>query len=514
MRRLRISLVFVIAAFLAMIGANPALAADAPAEILVERSPGQPGSLTLENRTIELETGKTAEVEAGTLLVPETRGRPGSPVISIPFYRLRSTAAEPEPPIFLLAGGPGASWIDRFRHEENHREVERYRTIADVVLFDQRGGGHSLPRMDCEAERGQLPADKPVSSARRAEELRRLARDCRDRWLEAGVDLAAYNTRENVSDVLALQEALGYPKVSLVGGSYGSHLALALMRRAPARIHRAILYGVEGPDHTWDDPGGRLAALERIAGTAEADPTLGPHIPDGGLLGALEAVIARLEKEPKAVTVSRGDQTVSVVVDATAVRQFAAIQAGRRSRPNAWPEFVLDLLHGDYSHIAHGALALRELRLDDPMHYMMDCASGISPTRAERYRRHPARKILGDINFEYRHLCDIWLEAGGDAEEADLGAGFRAPVTVDVPTLLIHGTWDTSTPIGNAREVAAALPRSHLLEVITGNHGALYNLYSHWPPAWDMVRRFLSGEVSRLPTSVTLPPVKFAPRSH
>lgn len=471
---------------------------------LVERPEGKPGDLTIAPKTVTIEDGTEVEVEAGVLLVPENRQRVDGPALSIPFYRLRSTSDDPASPIFLLAGGPGSSWIDRFENDENFKEVQRYRGIADVVLFDQRGGGHSLPALSCD-ERQRLPADAPLDSAKVASALREMSARCRARWQAAGVDLSAYNTRENVADVLALRAALGYERMSLVGGSYGSHLALALMREAAAAIDRVLLYGIEGLDQTWDDPAGRLAAYERIAGAAEVSEILGSSIPDGGLLDALRAVVERLEKHPETVWVGEGDQRTSVVVDAFVVRKLAGHQAARRSRPNAWPELILDLYEGDYALIARGALALRGLRLDDPMHYMMDCASGISPARASRYREDSARELLGDINFEYEHLCDAW-------DAPDLGSAFRAPVVSDIPTLIVHGTWDVSTPIENAREVVATLRNGQLIEVIGGNHGALYNLYRHWPPMHARVGAFFRGEPVRFPSSVTLPPVTFAPR--
>ncbi|MDA8018306.1 MAG: alpha/beta hydrolase [Thermoanaerobaculia bacterium] len=470
----------------------------------LDRPPGAVGDLTLETKNVVIEDGTEVEVEAGHLLVPENRSRQHSPPISIPFYRLRATGERPASPIFLLAGGPGSSWIDRFENEENFAEVQFYRSLADVVLFDQRGGGHSNPTMSCE-EQDRLPLDRPLDRRQRAAKLQQMSARCRQHWIDAGVDLTGYTTTENVADVLALRTALGYEKMTLVGGSYGSHLALALMRTAPEAIDRVVLYGVEGVDHTWDDPAGRLAAYERIAGAIETSAELGSDVPEIGLVGILEEVIDRLEQEPVAVSVGDGDQQQQVIVDAELVRLLAGFQAGRFSRPNAWPEFLLDLYGGDYSFLARGAMALRRLELDDPMHYMMDCASGVSAERAERFRRDPARGVLGDVNFEYEELCRAW-------KAPDLGSEFRSAVVSDVPTLVVHGTWDTSTPIENAREVVSTLSHGHLLEVIGGNHGALYNLFERWPPVYDRLGAFLRGEPVRFPSSVTLPRPKLSPR--
>jgi pimeloyl-ACP methyl ester carboxylesterase len=456
-----------------------------------------------ESRTITTQSGVAVVVEAGTLAVPENRARPTGRVFEIPYYRLRSTSDRPGTPIFLLAGGPGSSWLEQLEWDENFDEVQLYRTVADVVLFDQRGGGRSRPALTCEGSE-PLPLEAPLDPDRVATALRKLSVACRDRWLAAGVDLAGLNTVESAADVDALRAALGYEKISLVGGSYGSHLALALMRQFPRTIDRVVLYGVEGPDHTWDDPAGKLATLGRIAAAAEASPAFRGKIPEGGLLGALRTVIRRLEAAPATVTVRRDGRDASVVVDATLVRLASGVQAGRRSRPAAWPTMILDLYRGDYGGVARGAIELRTVRAHTPMHYMMDCASGVSPERAARYAADPAREILGDINLEYRAVCDAW-------RAPDLGPSFRAPVVSAIPTLILHGTWDTSTPIENAREVASTLSNGQLVEVVEGGHGALYNLLKRWPPMRSQLALFLRGERVRFPPQVTLSPVSFEP---
>jgi pimeloyl-ACP methyl ester carboxylesterase len=307
---------------------------------------------------------------------------------------------------------------------------------------------------------------------------------------------------ESAADVDALRAALGYERMTLVGGSYGSHLALATLRAHPERVERVVLYGVEGPDHTWDDPAGRLRALERIAAATEAAPAFRGKVPPDGLIGALRSVIERLEAKPERVVIERDGGELTVVVDAAAVRLSAAGRAGRRSRAWQWPQRILDLHRGDYRAFAEGALEGRELRIAPPMHSMMDCASGVSPERAERYARDPAAAIVGDVNLEYRAVCDAW-------GAPDLGLAFRAPVVSAVPALLLHGTWDTSTPIENAREVASSLSNAQLVEVLEGGHGALYNLLEHWPPMRRLLAAFLRGEPVRFPPQVALPPVAF-----
>jgi pimeloyl-ACP methyl ester carboxylesterase len=205
--------------------------------------------------------------------------------------------------------------------------------------------------------------------------------------------------------------------------------------------------------------------------------------------------VARLEKEPRTVTLKDGDEAKTARIDADLVRLLARHRAGRRTRASEWPEMIAALDRGDYALPASAVLDLQTIRLDEPMHYSMDCASGISPARRKRYQADPAQRLLGDLNWEYESLCDLW-----PAE--NLGDAFRADVVSDIPTVLIHGTWDTSTPIENAREVLKGLRRGRLVEVDAGNHGALHNLYERWPPMRDCVRDFLTGKDSPFPATV------------
>ena len=287
--------------------------------------------LTTSTTEVVLHDKTLARVESGQLQVPESRTRPSGRKVTIPFYRLKSEAAAQAAPIFLLAGGPGSSWLEQFEAEETNREARFYQTIADVVLFDQRGGGRATPAMTCGDSAPLPPSDAPLDMAKVSQVLRNLLVQCRDRWQAQGVDLAAYNTVESAADVNDLRLALGYRKITLIGGSYGSHLALQFMRQFPDAVDRVVIFGVEGPDHTWDDPAGALHTLERIAAATEQSPEFRDRVPEGGLLKTLERVIERLDVEPQMVTVATGTTNQRVLVDGARMRRMVRANAGRKS---------------------------------------------------------------------------------------------------------------------------------------------------------------------------------------
>lgn len=449
-------------------------------------------------KTVHINNGTTIQVEAGVLQVPESRIKATGRSIGIPWYRLKSTAAHPAAPIFMLAGGPGASGLDHLSLTEEWKMVEFYRSIADVVVFDQRGAVHSTPVMTC-PQAAHYPDDQPLEWSRVSHMWRKMLVACRDRWQLQGIDLTAYNTVESAADVNDLRKALGYRRMTLIGGSYGSHLALQVMRLYPGTVARAMLYGIEGPNQTWDDPNGVLAALERIAHWTQMHAgQLGLQIPKEGLLGAWSRILQRLQAHPQRVTVKRDGKPIQVVVDADLVRLMIRHKAGSHDHPKVWPRMILAMDHGDYSMAANAALGYRNLELADPMHWSMDCASGVNPTRRQRYWHAAAVKLLGHINREYAMLCGVW-------PARDLGKTYRANVVSSIPTLIFQGTWDVSTPFENAREVVATLANGQLVKVVGGNHGTLYNVFDHWPPARHLLRAFLSGQRVQAPVEVLMP---------
>ena len=87
-------------------------------------------------------------VDCGYVAVLEDRGTPDGHVIRLAVARLRGSDPSPRPdPVIYLAGGPGVSAlesIDRFTDDARFIWKER-----DLILLDQRGVGHSEPRLEC-----------------------------------------------------------------------------------------------------------------------------------------------------------------------------------------------------------------------------------------------------------------------------------------------------------------------------------------------------------------------------
>ena len=444
----------------------------------------------------------TVAAEQGRMVVPERHGKPGGRTIELAFVRFRSTSPKPGPPIVYLAGGPGGSGIAAARGSRFPLFMAM-RALGDVIALDQRGVGQSKPNLEC-PQSFQLPLDQPLTKELEVRAMTDSVRACAEFWRGQGVDLAAYNTNESADDLASLAEALGVPRLRLWTISYGTHLALATIRRHPRLIERAILAGTEGPDHTLKLPSNTERQLERVAALAAQDSAVRAEVPD--MVGTLRSALAKLERTPARVRVAasgaaKGDSVDYVLSRHDVAEQMANLLGSAEVQP--WfPGFVRAAGQGDYSLLARLALAFGGRRggpVGNAMGYAMDCASSATATRRQQITRDAATTTLGDAtNPVQTVLCDAW-------KIAPLGDEFRAPVRSDVPVLFISGSLDLNTPPSNAEEVAVGFRNAKQLVIEHVAHSDPLFLSS--PEILKRMLSFMAGEpVSVEPIRV---PVRF-----
>ena len=404
-------------------------------------------------------------VEIGLFTVPANRETDSSRLITLGFVRFRSTAEKPGPPIVFLAGGPGDAATRAFQGMPAS-DLAELRSIGDVIAFDQRGTGISEPHdVRCQAQPPQ-PRDNPGNPDELLTSLRSALRTCLDSARTHGVDVMGLTTAESADDIAALARILHAQRVSLLAGSYGTHLALAAMRRHPALVARTVLVGVEGPDDTFKLPARVDSVLESIA--AVRSPSL---------LHDLHALRDQLATLPVRYTFP-GGQTIAL--GPWDLQRWVAGALDSRRHIDAMLEGVSAMMTGDYGILARWTLRQRFPPPLNLMHVAMDCASAASADRLARIRREAPDALLGDaINFPVSGLCDL-------PGLPRLPDDFRAPLVTDTPVLLIAGTFDGRTPVQNVRSLARTMPAARILVV----DGASHDLFSE-PAVMAATLRFL-----------------------
>lgn len=177
----------------------------------------------------------------GTVKVPEERDKVGGRELPLSFAILRATSRYAEPdPVVYLEGGPGGSAMTMLPLLD--RLFKPWRDRRDIVIYDQRSAGISGASVNC----NQALSENIVDLVKAGQAIPSAARmkTCADELEKQGVPLAAYNTTQNALDLPVITSALGYGAYNIYGISYGTKLALEVMRVAPQNVRSVIIDGV------------------------------------------------------------------------------------------------------------------------------------------------------------------------------------------------------------------------------------------------------------------------------
>ena len=408
------------------------------------------------------------DVECGVLTVEDG-------TVTIPYAVLRSPNPEPLPdPIIYFSGGPGDDGRDiaEFLLQLGIAGGER-----DVIVFDQRGTGASTPSLDCpeytEAVWQQLGAPLPP-----AEELA-IARDaygaCRERLVGEGVDLDAYDTPTTAADVETLRQALGIDEWNLFGLSYGTTVALEVVRQNPEAVRSAVFDSVYPPDQPSDGAAyvaQAQRALGALAAGCAADPACAAA--HGDISAGLQALFDAWNADPYEATVedpATGQQRQLVLTghdviaglwnamyDETLLVLLPSLPAQLAARDPIADVVVQEFATSGVDQLTAGAEALGAA---------VNCAD------RQQLNGAAAEEVTADEPF-YAGLvafaeqpCDLW-----DVEPVD--SSFNDPVASDIPSLFLGNEYDPVTPPGDTEATAARFPNGTYVEFPGLGHGAVF----------------------------------------
>ena len=421
-------------------------------------------ALAEENPRLELERVEDEESKSvlvqGYFSVPENREEPGGREIRIGMIVLpaRSEDAAPDP-VFILHGGPGAAATKLFQKQVNGWIRER----RDVVLIDQRGTGSSnrlqvpMPGGDDDLQGYFESFFQPEIYAAELPRLQRRA------------DLSQYTTANSVDDFDEIRAALGYGRINLRGGSYGTRAALVYMRRHPDAIRSASLQGIQPISYQNPLPHAKSAqeSLDLIFEEIRTTPRYATAFP--GIEAKFQATLRRLEQEPAQVPVSHPvtDEEQTIVLDRDAFAEAVRMQLYSVGTNRRLPLMLQRAYEGDFRELAQTALRQNRGARGNIAWGMLMCVTGsedlsrIDPAEIEQAS---AGTFLGDVRVRSQlAVAAIW-PAGAVPES------FGEPVSVDIPVLLLSGTHDPATSPKWGAEAASHLPKS-LHVVIPGGHG-------------------------------------------
>jgi pimeloyl-ACP methyl ester carboxylesterase len=397
----------------------------------------------------------------GTLPVFENRAAGSGRRLNLNIVVLPALSANgPADPLFFLAGGPGqaaAQLAPQVR--EMFRQVQRDR---DIVLVDQRGTGKSNP-LECRSQANTLrELTEPDEIA-----LARL-RTCLEGY---DADVRFYTTPIAMDDLDDVRAHLGYERINLYGGSYGTRAALVYVRQHGARVRSMILDGVAPTDMRLPLFTARDAqrALDKLLTACEADSSCRAAHP--GLAARTRALMQRLDARPERVRVThpRTGLMEEAVIDA---RLVATVIFGALYSPLT-ASLVPTLLARAEGNDFQGLLALAFASDGAPenmsvgMQLSVVCsedAPGV--TRADLEREGQGTVFGSHLLSGQVKACEMW-------PKGTIDASYYQPVVSDVPTLVLSGEVDPVTPPGWGDEVARHLRHARHITVPATGHGVV-----------------------------------------
>jgi pimeloyl-ACP methyl ester carboxylesterase len=388
--------------------------------------------------------------QCGTLAVPEDRSQPDGRKISLVVAILPANTLTPKrDPLFILAGGPGqaATSLAPFA-----AQLVGVRKDRDIVLIDQRGTGRSSP-LDCAAWK----PDDGIEAALELDPVPK-ARACAAELAARGVDPAQYTTAAFVADLDAMRIALGYDRINLWGGSYGTRAALEYLRAHPAKVRSVVLDGVVPPRmrialDVWPAREAALAAV--IEGCAASAACNAAHPALGRTLAAIDADLGPAGRE-MALADPRTGATQKVVLSFDHV--LAALQPLLYvpELQSLLPEVIGRAAQQDYGPLlATASLLTADVadQINTALHYSVACAEDAPRLATGDVERALANLRTHTLALHVVAVCSVWPKGTASVEAT-------TPVTSAVPVLILSGALDPVTPPANGEEVARTLSNS------------------------------------------------------
>jgi len=198
----------------------------------------QPNPPQDDERDDENDGGNT---HCGYLTVLEDRRLPDGPKIKIAVTIFISSSTNYQPDPLVIVGG-GFS-LGRGRYFGSPGMYGEIASDRDIIMFDIRGMGHSQPAFSC-AEYSELSSrmiSENMSMMQWQDEYIEASCTCREQLKGAGVNSSAYTSAAVAADLEELRQVLGYTQWNVYASSYGTRIALALMRNFPQSLRSVVL---------------------------------------------------------------------------------------------------------------------------------------------------------------------------------------------------------------------------------------------------------------------------------
>lgn len=429
-----------------------------------------------EEGACSFDTPRGVSVNCGYAIVPEDRTGDPSHTIRLAVAVFHSTSSNPKlDPVMFLQGGPGAEAV-QLSADAYSVLVAPFLSERDYVTFDQRGTGLSEPALKCDELSRVYKQDIygliPVDTRKLVYSNAFLS--CNGLLRAQGLNLNSYTTVESAADLKDILYLLGYQKVNLYGASYGTRLAQVVMRNYPEIVQTSILDSVVPVETNFfkNYPASIESGLQTLFDACTADLQCNTAYPD--LKTVFWDLVNSLDANPVTVTTSAYPVgTVTETVDGSVL--MSVILGSIKNTPfiDTAPQSIYRVKNGDLSTLisAQYSLPYAFEGINPGLYISMMCHEHILATNLEDLESisaHPGIENLAWLPF-YGGAQDLFKECQSWGSVGPL-LGENDPVQSDIPTLVITGNFDPTTPPIYARQVADHLTNSYYFDFPNQGH--------------------------------------------
>ena len=399
----------------------------------------------------------------GRLTVYEDRSTNTGRQISLNIASIPAVSRNPEPdPLFFLAGGPGQAATESYPILA--AAFERIHQKRDIILVDQRGTGKSHP-LACTG------TDDAGSDSMSDQELTDRLKKCLSN-LDA--DPTQYTTSIAMQDLDQVRVALGYERINLYGGSYGTRAALTYLSLFPKEVRSVILDGVVPQNEPLGISVGRDAqrALDMIFSRCDRQASCNQAFP--GVRDEFKKLLESVETTPIEVSLQNPTSGEDTQIKFTAEKLGTAVRLFSYTPETA--ALLPLLIHDTFAHQEYQLLAATYLivageleeSIAEGMGYSVLCAEDMPFYTVDEAVKVNAGSYLGSAtSTELFKICQVW-------PHSQVPPDFKKPVQSDIPVLLLSGEADPVTPPENGDLVAQTLSNSLHLVVPGQGHNVIF----------------------------------------
>lgn len=428
----------------------------------------------------------TRTADCGYLYVRKHFSDNAGKTVRIPVVIFKAKQQSKGDPVLFLPGGPISVLASpEFTpvYWEGYLNHFSWLEKRDIIVFDYRGTGKSFPKLECEYTNKISLSDPKQSNL-----FARLS-SCAQTIKQIGIDMSSYSTLSIALDVIQLRKALKVDEWNLVAVSYGTRVAMEILRFERTPIRSIVMSGLVPPLNMEPDvhdlKKGFALTIEKIIKRCDVQKACRERY--GDLMNSLISALNNLDENPEKIWLTSyfGNLVNNpIVLDDSLFLSLLMNAMYTREGLSRIPSYIEDVNARRFGRfeplIEEYLISSIDGSYNELLYHVVYCNDDRS-LKSEYKEADPGLSYHLDSWLSERNLCDA-------LHHSDENTRLPAFNTIsNVPALIITGELDPVSQPEWGVEVARRFNNSYLYMFPNESHGALFS-----DCARKIIEKFLS----------------------